>query len=81
MKSELIPATPPVKPQETFPLLRKNKNKNYVVLFSSVDEGVVIFAGVNADIKVGYFSSGWYSYNSTEHWEKLPEGTVIQLTA
>lgn len=82
MKSELILPASPVEKPETFPLLRKSKLSGSIVMFTSMCKGTVIKEGIKPHSNdLGYFSDNWCGYTCRDTWEKLPEGTVIQLTA
>lgn len=82
MKSELILPPAPVEKEETFPLLRKSKLSGNVVMFISMNEGIIIKQGIkpHANNDLGYFSDNWCNYTCLDTWEKLPKGTVIKFT-
>ena len=59
-----------------FPLLAESAHKNYVVLFLSWHEGVVVQANEDSIWQVGHYSTGWTRV--TNGWRILgPSETVV----
>lgn len=81
MKSELIPAAPPVEKLESFPFLRRNTANGYVVLFTDNKEGVVVNSGPINLYTVGFHQERWIDCADKGVWEKLPEGTEVIIRA
>ena len=62
-----------------YPVLMKNVNYDYVVLFTGEKEGVIVYS--NEDMCVlGRNNDCWISANNTEHWEKLDPEYTIKLS-
>lgn len=62
----------------TFPVLCKNKEMNFTVMFDDYTCGTVVHSG-ESNIDVGKYRNNWYKWNDGKHWEVLPKGTTITL--
>ena len=56
---ESIVTTAEQKPKPNFPVLRKSKRNDMVVLFESAKHGTVINQGTQKDYEVGHYSESW----------------------
>ena len=48
----------------------KKSNKDLIVMFIGLREGIIMYDSVNTD-RVGILETGFYPFNETEYWEKF----------
>jgi len=60
---------PPVRPEIQYPLAYKSKQSPLVVLFTKLQEGIVIVEGEGYPIS--RFSSTWSEHNRKDIWESI----------
>lgn len=78
MKSNLIVSKPTAEVLK-FPLLAKATNSDYVVLFTSIDTGMVVCSGDRGIYGTGHYADSWTNVTDKESWIILPVGTKIEL--
>lgn len=65
--------------EPTFPVLCKNVDKNFTVLFDDYTCGTVVHSE-DSSISVGKYEDSWYKWNDKKHWTVLPKGSTVTLT-
>lgn len=64
--------------ENPFPCLMKTKVGDLVVLFTSENEGMVLFSG-DTRWYLGYYAEDWVSAFNKEYWEHSPPVTVSNV--
>jgi hypothetical protein len=64
-----------------FPILARNIDDNYVVLFTSRSCGTVVFIPEKViSYRIGYHDTGWPNLLESNHWEILSPDEKITLS-
>ena len=78
MKSDLINKAPHCT-SSTFPALFQRLNTDMVVLFLSMDSGVVVYEGRDVYF-TGDYGTRFIPCNDQKVWQRLPSGSQVILT-
>lgn len=54
-----------------FPVLRKYKDSDFTVLFTSITSGIVVASNCHDIRQVGDASAGWYPANNYNCWKRV----------